>query len=90
MCKTEGGQNPNQDCILPFSYYVLDPENETIAKFVTEFQGCVNTRSRGLWCPTKLDLIQGGDGNEYIEGLDEEEGQDWGLCSPGCIKHGYE
>ena len=86
MCKTEGGQ----DCILPFVYYITNPENESLVIRVTEFQGCVKNKSRGLWCPTKADLIVNGVGNEYVEGDDEYAEQDSGLCSPDCIKHGYE
>ena len=94
MCKTEGERNPNQDCIFPFFYAVQPPKDlgNIGPQLVTEFQGCVKNRSIGLWCPTKLWTLFGPTGetieNVYIEGIGEAF-QDWGLCSPGCIKHGY-
>ena len=94
ICKTEGGTNPNQDCIFPFIYAVPNPEDDTKIQVVTDFLGCVKTKDIGLWCPTKLvTLEKPGTGeiieNVYVEGLDIPD-LDRGLCSPGCIKHGNE
>ena len=88
MCKTEDGAKPSKTCIFPFFYAELNPEDNDYVEIITEFQGCVKDRSRGLWCPTKTNLLK----NQitYVEGLDDRQEQDWGLCSPGCIEHGYE
>ena len=82
MCKAIDGK----ECIFPFFYSADNPEID-VYEFAMEFQGCVNNRSRGLWCPTKLEKAK--NAQVYVDGEDEVGVQEWEQCSPGCIRHGY-